>query len=97
MELYLLRHAIAEEPSSARYSDDSLRPLTQEGIEKMRQAATGAKKLEIEIDLILSSPFVRAKQTAEIFAESFAATKKINLTPHLEPIAPFQSLIAELN
>ena len=44
-------------------------PLTKEGEEKMLDVARGMKKLEIEFDILLTSPYVRARRTAEIVAQ----------------------------
>lgn len=65
MELYFLRHAIAVARGSAGYPDDD-RPLTDEGIAKMRQAAKGIARLVDDFDLIAASPLRRAHTTAEI-------------------------------
>ncbi len=67
MNLYFLRHGIAAEKGS--YARDSDRPLTGEGVKETKKAARGIDALDIELDLILSSPFQRARQTAEITAE----------------------------
>ncbi len=72
MDLYLLRHGEAGEHGS--YADDSKRPLTAEGIEMMRRQATTLKAWNLSIDLILSSPYTRARQTADIVAETFGLT-----------------------
>lgn len=66
MELYLLRHAIAE-PRSA--GDDALRALTPKGRERLRAAAAGLRQLDVEVEALLSSPFRRAWETAEIVRE----------------------------
>ena len=68
MELYILRHAIAVERGSPGFEEDSTRPLTPAGEGKMRQIAKGMRALSVDPDLILSSPYVRARQTAEIVA-----------------------------
>ena len=66
MDVYLVRHAIAEERDSARWPDDSKRPLTAEGASRFRSAARGLRRLVPELDVVLASPYVRAWQTAEI-------------------------------
>jgi phosphohistidine phosphatase len=68
MELCLVRHAIGEE-RGPRWPDDRLRPLSPEGIERMEQAARGLRKFW-RPEAILTSPLVRARQTAEIIAEA---------------------------
>ena len=66
MDLYLVRHAIAEPHDSARWPDDSERPLTAAGIERFRAAARGLRRLGVEVDTVLASPYVRAWHTAEL-------------------------------
>lgn len=64
MELYLLRHAIAEERSND--GSDSARMLTPEGAEKMRIGARGLRRLGVALDRLWTSPLTRARETAEI-------------------------------
>ena len=97
MDLYLLRHAIADEPGSPAYEDDSQRPLTSRGSAKMKQIASGLRHMEIEFDFILSSPLVRARQTAEILAKSYGMRDRLVLTPALQPEAPTSQIINEIN
>jgi len=68
MELYLLRHGLAVERGTTGFENDSARPLTPKGRRQLRQIAAAMKRLNLRCDLILSSPFRRAKQTAEIVA-----------------------------
>ena len=75
MKLYILRHGIAVEPGTPGYETDADRPLTSEGERKMRQIAGAMEALELSFDLILSSPYLRARQTAEIVAEVLTARK----------------------
>jgi phosphohistidine phosphatase len=97
MNLYILRHAIAVEPGSTAYEDDSQRPLTSRGSAKMKQIASGLRHMGVEFDLILSSPHVRARQTAEILAKSYDLRDKLVLTPALLPEAPASQIINEIN
>lgn len=85
MDLYLLRHGIAVEPGSPGYAKDADRPLTPEGQRKVRQVAEAMEELELSFDLILSSPYVRARQTAEIVAEALKARRSIELSDSLTP------------
>lgn len=71
MELCLVRHAIAEE-RGLRWPDDSQRPLTAEGRAKMLDAARGLATIW-KPESILTSPYVRARQTAEILADATGA------------------------
>jgi phosphohistidine phosphatase len=69
MELYLVRHAIAGVRDPNVWPDDSLRPLTKKGMRRFREAACGLDRFAPRPDAVLSSPFARAWQTAEILAE----------------------------
>jgi phosphohistidine phosphatase len=66
LNLYLVRHAIAE-PRGA--GDDASRELTPEGIERLRAAAAGLGRLGVDVDAVLSSPYPRAWRTAEVLGE----------------------------
>jgi phosphohistidine phosphatase len=74
MELYLVRHAIAEEPSST--GRDADRALTREGEAKMRRIAQGLRALEVRLDLILTSPYRRAAETAEVLAAALGGVER---------------------
>jgi phosphohistidine phosphatase len=82
MILYVLRHAIAMERSEW-HKADSERPLTKEGIRKMEKAAKGMKRLGLEFDWILTSPYRRAYDTAQIVADAFKSRKKIKIVKNL--------------
>ena len=68
MEIYIVRHGIAEEVS--KDGSDESRPLTAEGTKKMKEAAAGFARLERKPAHIFSSPLVRAKQTAQLVADA---------------------------
>ena len=97
MELYILRHGIAVEPGTPGYETDAERPLTPEGERKLRQIAEAMEALELSFDLILSSPYQRARQTAEIIAESLRARKKLELSDTLTPGGSTTKLVELLN
>ena len=97
MNLYIIRHAIAVDDGTSAYESDSERPLTDKGRKKMRQIAKGLRNLGVELDLILSSPFVRARETAEILADVFKMKKKIDFSDNLIPMGNPELLIAEVN
>ena len=63
----------------------------------MKQIASGLKQMQVEFDFILSSPYVRARQTAEILAKSYGIQDKLVLTPALLPEAPASQIINEIN
>ena len=71
IELYLVRHAIAAE-RGPNYPDDRERPLTSEGIARFKQAVEGLKELDVTLDLVLTSPLVRASHTAELLVAGLA-------------------------
>jgi phosphohistidine phosphatase len=68
MRCYFLRHGIAAEPESWSGSDFD-RPLTREGRERMEREARAIEELGLELDCIVTSPLLRAKQTAELVAQ----------------------------
>jgi phosphohistidine phosphatase len=70
MELYLIRHGIAAERDSIKYSDDGQRPLTDRGRERAQKVAQRLDRLSLKFDLIQTSPLVRARQTAEILLKA---------------------------
>ena len=84
MRLYIVRHAIAAPHGTPGIPDDD-RPLTEEGIKKMRQAAAGLRSLDYIPELILSSPLIRARQTAEILLEAFGKGIELKILPALAP------------
>ncbi len=71
MKIYFLRHAIAVQRGTPGYDDDSLRPLTDMGERKLQLACEGMRYLEPDWDLIVTSPYLRAKETAQIVAQHF--------------------------
>ena len=73
MRLYLMRHGPAGDSESWQ-GDDRLRPLTGKGQQKVRAAADGLKRLDPGVDVLVSSPLVRARQTADIVAKALHLT-----------------------
>ncbi len=95
MDLYIVRHAAAFERDPDRWPDDSERPLSPEGEEEFRLAARGLARIAPRMDNIVSSPYRRAWQTAQILAElgSWPAPKSL---PVLEPTLPPEKAVAAL-
>lgn len=83
MEIYLLRHGIAEDGKPGR--PDSERELTDEGRDKLRRVLKRARAAEVSPDVILSSPYARALQTAEIARDVLKYAGKIERTGALTP------------
>jgi phosphohistidine phosphatase len=97
MNLYIIRHAIAVDEVTSDSASDSERPLTDKGRKKMRQIAKALRHLGVEFDLILSSPYVRACETAEILADVFKMKNKILFSDYLIPDGNPELLIGEIN
>ncbi|MGC1490319.1 MAG: histidine phosphatase family protein, partial [Candidatus Acidiferrum sp.] len=86
MEIYVVRHGIAIDREDPKCPPDAERYLTEEGIEKTKRVAAGVAAICAAPDLLLSSPYVRAMQTAEIFASALDYPKqKIRRTDLLLP------------
>ena len=83
-ELYLIRHGVAEERGDA-WPDDAKRPLTEDGIARMRKSARGLARLGVTFDVVLTSPLVRARQTADIVASAFDPRPSIVTIDSLAP------------
>lgn len=89
MELLILRHAIAFPRDPGRWPDDAERPLTAQGVRKARQAAAGLKRLAGRPALVLTSPLVRARDTAKIFAQAARWPEAVEcaaLSPGTDPV-----------
>ena len=84
MRLYIVRHAIAAPHGTPGIPDED-RQLTEDGIKKMRQAAAGLRSLDYIPELILSSPLIRARQTADILLEAFGKGIELKILPALAP------------
>ena len=82
--LYLIRHAIAAE-RGATWPDDARRPLTHQGMARMRQVVKGLEELGVTIDLVLTSPLARAVETAEIVSRGLKTKPEIIAVPALAP------------
>ena len=97
MNLYLLRHGIAVEPGTPGYENDADRPLIPKGERRLRSAATAMKKLDLSFDLILTSPFLRARQTSDIVAGELKLKKRIEFFDGLLPGGSSKALIQRLS
>lgn len=100
MQLYIVRHGIAIDREDPKCPAEAERYLTEEGVEKTKQVAKGVAALGVTGDLLITSPYVRAVQTAEIFADALDyAKEKIRrnevLLPGSEPTLLFRDLTRE--
>jgi phosphohistidine phosphatase len=96
MELYLLRHAPAEIQDETWKGPDRKRPLSRKGTKKMRKIAGAMKRLQLTFDLILTSPYVRARETAELAARKIRHSGKVKTSQHLRVGGNSQLLIKEI-
>ena len=96
MDLFILRHGIAVEHGAHGFKEPD-RPLTAKGERKLWQAAEAMEALKLSFDLILSSPYTRARQTAEIIAEAFNARKKLEFSDSLIPGGNMKDLVGFIN
>jgi phosphohistidine phosphatase len=98
MLLYIVRHGIAIDREDPKCPSDPERYLTPEGIKRTREVAKGIASLIEVPKLLISSPYVRAMQTAEIFADALDSAKsKIEKTDHLLPGAEPSAFFRELS
>ena len=95
MNLYFLRHAIAADKIAWKGADSD-RPLTKEGIRKMKKAAKGMRRMGLEVDWILTSPYRRAHDTALIAAKELRAEKSIKVTRMLAVDGDPKALVRHL-
>jgi phosphohistidine phosphatase len=97
MNLYIVRHAIAVERGTPGYEDDTQRPLTDTGRKKMKKISKRLDRLGVKLDVILTSPWVRARDTAKILAERFGMMDKIFFSDNLIPPGHFEALVFEMH
>jgi phosphohistidine phosphatase len=98
MRLYLMRHGVAINREDPECPPEPERHLTPKGIDKSRAAARGLRTLKINPDLVLTSPYLRAVQTAEIVCVALEIpVSHIRHTDTLLPGAPPQMLFEELS
>lgn len=90
MEVYILRHGVAEERRAGR--TDSARALTGAGKVKLRQVLEIARAAGVKPSLILTSPYLRAAQTAEMAAQILGCADPIVQTDALLPSSPPQAV-----
>lgn len=84
VELYLIRHGIAA-LRGEEYPDDTKRPLTHRGIVRLRREARALAALNVSFDQIITSPLVRARQTADLFAEDLPSKPPVAVSQSLAP------------
>ena len=95
MKLYIVRHASAVSHGTPGVRDDD-RALTEKGVRQMRQAAAGLRRLGYIPDLLLSSPLMRATQTAELLMAAFGKWLEMEIAPSLAPSGDRRELYGEI-
>jgi len=93
MDLYLVRHAWAEERDGGRFSDDALRPLTSEGCVRFEEMCRQLVNRVLKPTCIVSSSMLRCKQTAEILAAALEVPPEIQFHEELLPDGDFKLLL----
>jgi phosphohistidine phosphatase len=96
MELYILRHAIAVPRDNGEGPHDEDRRLTEQGIEKLREVVRGMRALDLSFDRVLTSPYVRSRQTAEFVAAGLGIEETVEPCPHLAPDGDPEALITAI-
>ena len=97
MDIWLLRHAAAEERSAT--GRDADRELTPDGVRRAERVSRGLAALEPDIEVVLTSPYRRARQTAEAAARALGLERALretrSLEPHRDPAEILEELTAE--
>ena len=93
-EIYILRHGHAQ--NTANGLNDFDRTLTEEGIEKINKLSLFFNSLNISLEFVLSSPYVRAKQTAEIFISNLTSKPDLKIVDFLSCGASSKEISREL-
>lgn len=95
-QLYIMRHGLAAAAGTAEYSEDAKRPLTPEGKKKVLEISKGLKRLDVSLDWVVSSPLVRAVETAEIVAATLLTEGQLGNSDTLSPGGSPEALITHL-
>lgn len=95
-EIFVIRHGIADDASEHNGSDEE-RQLTKKGREKVRGVAKYLQSRRIRFDTVISSPLVRARETAEIMHTACSRSKNLMISDLLLPDGSYDELIAFLN
>ena len=92
IEIYLVRHGLAAE-RGPKYPDDRLRPLTPAGVKKFAESVPGLDELGVAVDFVLTSPLVRARETATLLAAGLKPKPAIVEVEALAPGGRHQAVI----
>jgi len=93
MNLYLMRHGIALPLDAPTVAHDGDRPLSNKGVKRIGKAAKGVRRLNIPFDGVLTSPLLRARQTAEIVASTLGLEARLEEISGLAPESTVEHLL----
>jgi phosphohistidine phosphatase len=93
MDLYIIRHAWAEERDAARWPDDGLRPLTGAGRKRFAEVVAKLSERDVAPSILATSPLVRCRQTADILAEGLPSGPEVVELAALEPGSDLETII----
>jgi phosphohistidine phosphatase len=97
MLLYIVRHAFAGQHGDPRYPDDSLRPLTKKGCKRFRRLVKKLSRAGVAPSIVVTSPFVRCRQTADLLCERIAPRPDLIQLDDLKPGSNLESLVSWSN
>lgn len=96
MHIYIMRHGDSPTPEEAGVSSDEERPLSELGRQEAAIMAYLLERLDAAPDLILSSPLIRAWQTAEIVSRHFDSAAEVTTSHELAPGGSFSGTLAQI-
>ena len=85
MEVYIVRHGAAVDRNDPTITSDEMRPLTDDGRDEVALLTALLGRLGVKPTLLLSSPLVRARQTAEIIADGIGPKRGVTISDELAP------------
>lgn len=96
LQVFIIRHGLAE-PRGKAWPDDSKRPLSEDGVDGLQRTGRGLRALDISFGVLLSSPFVRASQTAKVLADAWRPRPPVVLVDSLAPGGTFDAIFADIS
>jgi phosphohistidine phosphatase len=96
MNLFLLRHGLAVKGGGLDYAHDFARPLTLAGRSQLHQIAAALRVMALRFDVILSSPLVRAQETAGIVAAALKIKTEPAPVDELKPAGDMKKLMQRI-
>ena len=97
MKIYLIRHGNASDMGTADVEEDAQRPLSVKGHDKMIMIATALKNLGVKPNMIVSSPYARAVQTAKILKKVLGCRRDLAISDALVPQGDAGGIIGEIS